>query len=375
MSLVQRALRLVLLAVVSAAVPVAIAEIALRFAGYDPLAQLGRTPAAPGVLFRESEVPDLVYDLEPGARLVHSDREVAINSHGFRGAEVPLAKPLGHRRILVLGDSIAFGKAMPARDTFAAQLELALVRDGQRAEVLNLAVSGYDTLQQVVRLEHLGVAFDPDEVVLAYCLNDLGATTVSLDYVRRLKYYRSPIYRLRALQWIAIRIDRISEARYQEAAYDDTRFAELNRGRIADVSGDAELTALIQRLGDEIAGREPQKLHRFLGWHSSRERIGKLRYSLERLASVRRAGHFGVTVVVVPFLREEERSSAYRIAYEIVLHEARRQGFDVVDVRDAFVAAGMDRLREGRDPIHPNARGHAIIAQQLRAHFGARRAG
>jgi lysophospholipase L1-like esterase len=46
--------------------------------------------------------------------------------------------------------------------------------------------------------------------------------------------------------------------------------------------------------------------------------------------------------------------------------EARRVGFDVLEVVQDFMDAGMENLRiSKKDMIHPNERGHRIIAENL----------
>ena len=51
---------------------------------------------------------------------------VAINSRGLRGDEVSLQKPVGVRRVLVVGDSFGWGFGVEQEDTFGARLERAL---------------------------------------------------------------------------------------------------------------------------------------------------------------------------------------------------------------------------------------------------------
>ena len=57
-------------------------------------------------------------------------------------------------------------------EAFPAQLEQLLKQQGVAAEVLSFAVSGYNTRQEVATLAGRGLAFHPDLVLLAYCLND-----------------------------------------------------------------------------------------------------------------------------------------------------------------------------------------------------------
>jgi hypothetical protein len=64
---------------------------------------------------------------------------VRTNSLGLRGAEIPASKSAGRERILVLGDSYAFGYGVGDEDTFAAVLERELNAEpgGRRVVVAN----------------------------------------------------------------------------------------------------------------------------------------------------------------------------------------------------------------------------------------------
>jgi lysophospholipase L1-like esterase len=100
---------------------------------------------------------------------------VRINSAGLRGPERALAKPFGVRRVLVLGDSVAFGLLLEDdRETFPAQLERELAeRTGTTIECLNASVCGWSTRQERLFLEREGEHWQPDLVVLAFVLNDV----------------------------------------------------------------------------------------------------------------------------------------------------------------------------------------------------------
>ena len=93
---------------------------------------------------------------------------VAINSRGLRGDEVSLQKPVGVRRVLVVGDSFGWGFGVEQEDTFGARLERAL----PDTEVINGAVSGYSTDQVLLWLRLEGRQYAPDVVVYALSGND-----------------------------------------------------------------------------------------------------------------------------------------------------------------------------------------------------------
>jgi hypothetical protein len=108
--------------------------------------------------------------LRPGYRGFLHDVWTTVDSRGHRGREHPLGRVPGRERLVVLGDSIAFGSRVPDEETFCAVLE----SRARGFDVVNLAVEGYGTDQEVLRLEKEGLAYRPDVVVLAFALaNDV----------------------------------------------------------------------------------------------------------------------------------------------------------------------------------------------------------
>src|SRR5574341_82819 len=103
----------------------------------------------------------------------------ATNSAGFRGIkEYAPTKPAGTYPSIVLGESVALGHGVGDEETFAALLEQDLNRN-RPTEVLNLGVSGFGTAEELIQLRHVGLAYQPDLVVLAYFPNDPYNNVVS----------------------------------------------------------------------------------------------------------------------------------------------------------------------------------------------------
>lgn len=138
-------------------------------------------PAALGHLIQQSPLRDVIYELRPNLRgPLYAGARVRTNSHGFRGAETPLAKRDGEMRILGLGDSVLFGQGVRQGQDYLSQLiELLNDRAQQRAvdyfwTGINTAVPGYNTAVEVALLRERGLAFEPDLVLLGFVSNDLG---------------------------------------------------------------------------------------------------------------------------------------------------------------------------------------------------------
>ncbi len=110
----------------------------------------------------------------PSTTAVYGEAEfhffVHHNALGFRGPEVPPVKAPGKLRVLVLGDSFAYGIGVADGETFSARLEAL----DPRFEVLNSGVNGYGTAQELLLLRDQGLALRPDVVLLVFFWNDLG---------------------------------------------------------------------------------------------------------------------------------------------------------------------------------------------------------
>ncbi len=125
----------------------------------------------------------------PGMRLESEGIVTTINDHGYRGEALPDAKTARHR-IVVLGDSIAFGLYVQDAQTFSALLQ----SQRRDVEVGNLSVQGYGPGQELAKLEREALPLHPDVIVVAMCLsNDLADAVLPVflyDGVHPKPYHR-----------------------------------------------------------------------------------------------------------------------------------------------------------------------------------------
>jgi hypothetical protein len=85
-----------------------------------------------------------------------------------------------HSRILVLGDSFAAGHGVTQEETFSEVLENLL--EG-RVDVINAAVPGWGTVQQLLWFKEEGLRYDPDLVLCMFFIgNDRNE---NLDFLKR----------------------------------------------------------------------------------------------------------------------------------------------------------------------------------------------
>jgi hypothetical protein len=117
--------------------------------------------------------------------------KVRINSLGLRGPEVGDPKPAGVYRVGVFGDSFAFGVGLDEEHTLSEQLGASLRRQSDRPiEVVNAAVSGYATDQELILFRELAPRLALDAVVLVVCDNDFAGNTEDFAY----KQYYKPFF-------------------------------------------------------------------------------------------------------------------------------------------------------------------------------------
>ncbi len=113
--------------------------------------------------------------------------EYHTNSIGFQDEEHPQEKPEGVFRILALGDSYTFGSGVPYEQTYLRRLETMLnERTGEhpRVEILKFGIGRYFPEAERLLLEHYGLDYHPDLVLVAFVPNDVVDTVLGIDAVK-----------------------------------------------------------------------------------------------------------------------------------------------------------------------------------------------
>lgn len=326
-----------LAAALGCALAFVLAEAALRIADPPPRP----LPSLELPSYRLSDDPILRYEYRRSIRasdepINRGHRGLETNSHGFRDDEHPLAKPPGVYRIAVLGDSIAAGINNPKREAlFSERLEARLNAGSAagRYEVLNLGVGGYHTLQEAELLRTRGLAFDPDLVLLAFCINDFNPASDGGVY------------------------ERLREA---DPGYDPARRARTALGRWLERS---RLLFFAYHRARALLRPEPSQAdyaQRFLGGRSTVEA------GFELLARVEREHDLRVIVAVVPGFHGPFAEYAHREIHERVRAiAARHPELELIDLLDDFRRLDPDGRSFSNDGIHPHPAGHAALAAIL----------
>jgi lysophospholipase L1-like esterase len=313
----------VLLLVAAIATSLAVGEAVVRGFGLAP----GVTRIeihTPWAAFVPSDSDVLLYEPKPGA--------AGVNAYGARDHPFEVAKPAGAFRIVVLGDSIGFGfcndlRPLAIEDTFAKVLERRLrERFGSRIEVLNLSVSGYDTVQEAELLARKGVALDPDLVLVAYCLNDA---------------------------W---------QASAERVAFERDGF-----GALLGSSAAFRRVYLASDLARFVVQRTQivwKRIHRPRGG-SDADRTTE---GFARIAQLGAAHGFDVVVATFPLFRERFDAYSRLDEHAAVAAKAEARGLHHLDLLPPFrdASGGDPRALQGRcNREHPDERGHRVAAEAI----------
>ncbi len=118
----------------------------------------------------------LGYRQRPNGALHYANGTTATsNSLGYRGPVVSLDRPTGTIRVLLFGGSTSHGYAVNDDQTIDAYMRsiLAAKYPGRHFEVVNLALDGYDSYQDLQRLIADGLRLQPSVVILNTGINDV----------------------------------------------------------------------------------------------------------------------------------------------------------------------------------------------------------
>jgi lysophospholipase L1-like esterase len=310
----MRRARLFIIGLLPAFVLVVLAEAGLRYSrpptGADPLVGSG------GRLHKPSHDPTLIYELVPGAHTVRDGVAIAINSAGFRDDEFPATLPDEAYRIVVLGDSVAWGWGVPMAAAFPQVLERQLherrLQPHTSPIVFNLAVDGYSTAQEIRLLETRGLALQPSLVLLSYVLNDPDTSDGGLA-----QYYASGM-------------------------------ALVALGRRA-------LTPILDRLHGY-----PREYHHRIHARYRDQTITQFRH----LGQISRDRQVPILVVLSPVFRfKPEQPYPWQDLHDFIRGLCEANALAFLDLYASF--RGRDAAAYAYDAWHPTSQGHALIAQAI----------
>lgn len=247
----------------------------------------------------------------------------AVNNVGVRDHDYAVEKPPGVKRLVILGDSFAFGEGVRLQHRFSTLLEKRLVDAGLKVEVLNFSVGGWGTRDEISYLEHVGMMFDPDLVLVAYVLNDA-------DYAGGLDVWQN------------------FTSQYEKSWL---RFSSLLSFAYARLGQRSFVKSYVAAMTTRSLGERDQ-------WTSSFDELDR-----GKELALRNGAKFGVAIL--PFMYELSADYPFRPIDRMIEEACRKNGIPVADLLPALLGnAYADLWVHPSDP-HPNKKGHELIAEGL----------
>lgn len=159
----------------------ALLEAAVRMFGLAPaLTDRRHWVADPLIPYKYRPLSTEASPPERGERAI----EYRHNSLGFRDEEHERSKPPGVFRIVALGDSFTYGVGVDFEESYLVRLERMLnARPHTRVEIIKRGIPRYFPAAERLVLEHYGLAFEPDLVLVGVLPNDVIDTSLGVDAV------------------------------------------------------------------------------------------------------------------------------------------------------------------------------------------------
>jgi sugar phosphate isomerase/epimerase len=282
-------------------------------------------------------------------------KPIRINSEGFRDREFVIPKAPGTYRILTLGDSFTWGAGLDVHETIPKQLEAKLNAGSEtgRFEVINGAIPGYNTLEEMRLLKKRGLKYDPDMVLLIYNLNDIES--------------KPDVTRDESREHLSARPAQPGTMR-NAGPYDVKHGL---RGLVLTMEEHSRLVSfVVPRLGTllrraGLLGAEVswvEKLFRGYtkenpGWVESSE-------SLREIARITRERGIRLVVAIYPLLVELDRYGG-KDAHATVRAFLDELGVDCIDLLEVFENRQGSSFWVNFADSHPNAEAHRMVTERI----------
>jgi len=263
------------------------------------------------------------------------------NNMGYRDYDHPLEKPTGSQRIVVLGDSVTAGLWIKGDDKiFTSVMERRLKQAGENIDVMNFGVSGYNTSQEVETLETYGLQFNPNIVILAYCLNDRSQDDGNIYGILLAEAQKS-----------------------KNTGHVDT----------ASINSLERHSALLRFMRYNVLGvqsgssRQQEKRKTIDQFY-----VDTVEESFENLSQLSSAHNFKVLVAIFPNFGEKDEGLkndyAFQVEHNAIAQLSKQHGFDTIDLLAPFRTCKQKispRSTISFDRYHPNVIGNKCAGEAL----------
>ncbi len=265
-------------------------------------------------------------------RGVHKGVLVRTDEHGFRGPPRDATPAPGVVRIVMTGDSFTFGAGVEEEDAYASRLaqELAAARPEAEYEVINAGLSGANIAAVLRRLETAIDAYDPDLYVYGLTLNDIEG-----------RHYELAAEDERSRAWLSW------------AAGQPSKLIEFVTWQLFTLEG----------LSAPAEARYPRELRR--NYLENPAAWARIERGLDRYAALAAKAGVCAHLLLHTQLSTLDDEHPFLPLYTRVAEAARARGLTVTEPFPAFEGRTPRSLWVSAVDPHPNAAGHALLAERL----------
>jgi HEAT repeat protein/lysophospholipase L1-like esterase len=238
------------------------------------------------------------------------------NTEGLRDREHTLAKRPSAWRVACLGDSVTLGWGIGPEQAWPQVLEELAAAADRDLDVMNVALGGWATRQELIAYRRIVRRYRPDQVLLGICLNDVAEMQNNLARPPRL---------LAALYGRSALVRRLVGAREREIGEVEELFRSPDAPNVR--RGYERMFADLRALRDEV--------------HADGARFG---------------------ILVFPFRFQTAAGAPPPLAQATVADFCRREEIPLLDLLPALAHVGEDAFH---DYDHFSPTGARLVAQQV----------
>ncbi|HAC78885.1 MAG TPA: hypothetical protein DCG06_01220 [Deltaproteobacteria bacterium] len=316
-----------------------------------------RANGFPRKLFVAAPETGLSYRMRPGVDGTVRGVPVRTNQLGFRGPEVEPVPGPAVRRVVILGDSVTFGFRMPETEIFPTLIaeQLAETTDAPW-EILNFGVEGYNTVAELEVLRSTALDLRPETVVLVLNLNDYDETpsvgprgVLTLNREETISAWSpahvSEFYLL--LQWL-IRTG-----------------GSVWFGEPAPPPSSAAVSTEFEPLDLYVSALRKEY------WRNPTDsRMATMHAALREIKRETEERNIGLLIVILPDGDQIGAAKADMIPQIRLEKICAEEELDCLDLHPVFAQSQTPNLF--MDIMHPNAAGHALVAEAIASRLGNR---
>jgi hypothetical protein len=265
---------------------------------------------------------------------VKFDPPEILNSMGFRDVDHTLEKPARTYRIVGLGDSFVYGGGTVFQHTCLKHLEF-LLRSRFKDfnfETIILSRSGANTVNEEDFLDRLGIKYDPDCVILGFCLND-------------------PEYKINSELEARAHIRSLQRSPFQKPAtiFEYFQIVQFIQYRLANTRANTAYDQyFIDLFNDD-----------YIGWQACKS-------ALSNISQLCRANDIPFMLVIFPvFSNDMDRRYPFTELHKKIDMVATSLNIDVLDLLPIYHGFSHRELSITATDSHPNEKGHMMAGRAI----------